>query len=123
MVYDRLVNHHGLNNLLFVWNPAHNYDFEDESFYPGDDNVHVVAVDYPSDVVSAYVGLKNIAPDKPAAVAEMSFNDWPTYISLFKQAPYSYIVSWRGELGSIHAGRKTVQKVYSSSVPKQLPWK
>ena len=121
MMYDRLVHHHGLHNLLWVWNPAHNYNFSDASFYPGDDKVHVVAVDYPTDVVAAYHGLKQIAPTKPAAVAEASWNDWSKYISNFDIAPYSYVVV-KGRPGARHAGASAVKQVYESSIPRLLPW-
>jgi mannan endo-1,4-beta-mannosidase len=39
-MYDRMTNYHGLNNLLWVWNSV------DSSWYPGNDVVDVVSVDY-----------------------------------------------------------------------------
>jgi mannan endo-1,4-beta-mannosidase len=122
LMWDRLVNHHKLDNLIWVWNPAHNYNMEDASYYPGDDKVHLTAIDYPSDPVAAYSGLKNIAPTKVAAVAEMSWNDWPKFISDFDRAPYAYIVSWAKDQGSIKAGADAVHQVYRSDVPRTLPW-
>ena len=42
LLYDRLTNFHGLNNLIWVWNG------EDAAWYPGDDVVDIVGVDtYP----------------------------------------------------------------------------
>jgi mannan endo-1,4-beta-mannosidase len=42
LLYDRLTNHHGLNNLIWVWNS------ESPEWYPGNDVVDIVSVDsYP----------------------------------------------------------------------------
>lgn len=40
IMYDRLTNHHGLNNLIWVWNS------EAEDWYPGDDVVDIASIDY-----------------------------------------------------------------------------
>lgn len=123
MMYDRLTKHHGLNNLLWVWNPAHNYNYSDSSFYPGDDKVHVVASDYPPDIVAAYSGLKKIAHDKPVAIAEISWSDWGKYLDNFNSSPFCYVCSWCRELGAIKAGVPAVRKVYDDKRVKALPWK
>lgn len=39
LLYDRLVNHHHLNNLIWVWNSIA------EDWYPGDDKVDVLSAD------------------------------------------------------------------------------
>ena len=44
MMYDRLVNHHKINNLIWVWN---SYGTTKENWYPGDDVVDIIAWDYP----------------------------------------------------------------------------
>lgn len=38
-LYDRLTNHHGLNNLIWVWNG------QSEVWYPGDEYVDIVSMD------------------------------------------------------------------------------
>jgi hypothetical protein len=45
LMYDRYVNHFGLNNLIWVWN---SYGTEKENWYPGDDVVDIIAWDYPN---------------------------------------------------------------------------
>jgi mannan endo-1,4-beta-mannosidase len=40
LMYDRMTNYHGLNNLLWVWNSVNS------SWYPGNDVVDVVSTDY-----------------------------------------------------------------------------
>lgn len=39
MLYDRLTNYHGLNNLIWVWNCS------DRTWYPGDNCVDIISVD------------------------------------------------------------------------------
>ena len=43
VMYDRMVNHHGLNNLIWVWN-TEGRSFEDE-WYPGNDKVDILGAD------------------------------------------------------------------------------
>ena len=43
LLYDRLVNHHGLNNLIWVWTITNNDGAED--WYPGRDKVDIVGAD------------------------------------------------------------------------------
>lgn len=46
LMYDRLVNHHGLNNLIWVWNG------QDKEWYPGDEYVDIIGEDiYPGERV------------------------------------------------------------------------
>ncbi len=46
LLYDRLTNHHGLNNLIWVWNGQH------ADWYPGDEYVDIIGEDiYPGEHV------------------------------------------------------------------------
>ena len=46
LMYDRLTNHHGVNNLIWVWNG------QDAAWYPGDEYVDVIGEDiYPGEQV------------------------------------------------------------------------
>lgn len=44
MMYDRMVNYHKINNLVWVWT---SYGTAKENWYPGDDVVDIIAWDYP----------------------------------------------------------------------------
>ncbi len=44
LMYDRFVNYHKLNNLIWIWN---SYGTTKENWYPGDDVVDIIAWDYP----------------------------------------------------------------------------
>jgi len=45
LMYDRMVNHHQLNNLIWIWN---SYGTDKQNWYPGDDVVDIIAWDYPN---------------------------------------------------------------------------
>lgn len=50
LMYDRMVNHNGLNNIIWVWTVSFDdYDYlwyaDAESWYPGDDVVDIVGID------------------------------------------------------------------------------
>lgn len=48
LMYDRMVNVHGLNNLIWVWNGQHNDTDALRAWYPGDDTVDIIGEDiYP----------------------------------------------------------------------------
>jgi|AGTN01.2.fsa_nt_gi Beta-mannanase len=48
LIYDRLVNHHGLHNLIWVWNGQSNDKDEFDAWYPGDSTVDIIGLDiYP----------------------------------------------------------------------------
>ncbi len=51
LLYDRLVNHHGLNNLIWVWTAQYEQGFEAQmtASYPGNDKVDIVGVDIYAD--------------------------------------------------------------------------
>ena len=74
-LYDRLVNHHKLNNLIWVWNSQ----MGDDDWYPGDDVVDVVARDsyyalqYP--LMKEYRELLSKYPTKLIALAECGNGD------------------------------------------------
>lgn len=45
LMYDRLTNHHKLNNLIWIWN---SYGNDKGNWYPGDATVDIIAWDYES---------------------------------------------------------------------------
>lgn len=74
-LYDRLVNHHKLNNLIWVWNSQMN----DHDWYPGDDVVDIVgrdsyyALQYP--LMKNFKQLQNEYPSKLITLAECGNGD------------------------------------------------
>ena len=95
LMYDRLVNHHKLNNLIWVWTSQAGFDdlcnayVADSAWYPGDEYVDVVARDnydaleYP--LKKEYDALSAKYPGKIVALAECGNGDE------VKMAPWSEI--------------------------------
>ena len=99
LMYDRMTNVHGLNNLIWVFTYSH---FLNEDFYPGNDYVDVVGFDgYDGNndqnpFVSAfntlkgwYNGQKILALTETGAVPDVS-------IMHANDAWWSYFVTWNG---------------------------
>ena len=97
-MYDRLVNHHGLNNLIWVWNSQ----MGDSSWYPGDDVVDVVGRDnyaalmYP--LMKEFNQLTDEYPTKLVALAECGNGD-EVHISLWSKiwnqgSRWSWFMTW-----------------------------
>lgn len=79
VMYDRLVNYHKLNNLIWVWTSAAawNKPYSDGyRWYPGDEYVDIVSIDVYNNNNSANIYstcfkfLKNTSPDKLVALTE-----------------------------------------------------
>ncbi len=96
--FDRLVNYHKLNNLVWVWSvdrPTHT-GMEFTSYYPGDQYVDVLALDvYGSDFKQDYYDqLLTLAKGKPITLAEVGNPPKPEILA--QQPKWSYWVVWAG---------------------------
>lgn len=114
LAYDRLTNHHGINNLVWVLTS------EDPAWYPGDDVVDVVGVDaYPSDRSDTLSSrwsplLSRFDGKKPIALTE--FGGVPD-IDAMRQVgvSWAYFCSWNGSYGPSIETTAKVQRVYTSA--------
>lgn len=79
VMYDRLTNYHGLNNLIWVWTSAAAWNrpySEGYKWYPGDEYVDIVGIDIynnnsASNIFSTcYKMLRKKSPDKLIALTE-----------------------------------------------------
>jgi len=98
-LFDRFVNYHKLNNLIWVWSVDRPYSKPERKFsyyYPGDEYLDVVALDvYGSDFnQSNYDSLLTLSNGKPIALAEVG--PPPTPDILKKQPNWVYCNSWAG---------------------------
>ena len=96
-LYDRLVNEHKLDNLIWVWNvnvPGGNAGaFAD--YFPGIDYVDVLSVDnYGEFKPSYYDDVLALAGEKPIALAEVG--GAPTLEVLKAQPKWTYFMIWAG---------------------------
>jgi mannan endo-1,4-beta-mannosidase len=100
LMYDRYTNHHGLNNLVWVWNPNAPRDWEDDEaydyhlFYPGHEYVDVLAADvYKNDFKqSHHDDLLTLAEGRPIALGEVGV--LPTPKILEQQPMWTWFMCW-----------------------------
>ncbi len=97
LMYDRLTNHHGLNNLIWVWNS------EKTEWYPGDDVVDIASVDIynpagdynPS--IAKYDNLRTLVNDsKIIGLAENGPIPDPDQLQAYG-ADWSFFATWTGD--------------------------
>lgn len=99
-MYDRLVNYHELNNLIWVWNPNAPRDIEGdhafpyEHYFPGLDYVDVLAADvYYNDYrKSHHDQLLELADEKPIGLGEVG--QLPTPKVLKQQPQWTWFMEW-----------------------------
>ncbi len=126
MLYDRLVNFHGLNNLLWVYNAnelRENVDPYDRE-YPGNDVVDILATDVYRNGFSRndYDRLLALAGDKPVALGEVGMVPPPD--TLVQQPRWTWFMVW-GEPGGSFQGFQAFRAAYASDAVitlDKLPW-
>jgi mannan endo-1,4-beta-mannosidase len=96
LMYQRLAEHHKLDNLLWVWNAnaPNQWAGAYADFYPGAAYVDVLAVDiYGADwKQSHYDDLLKLAEGKPIALGEVG--EMPTPAVLDKQPRWTWFMTW-----------------------------
>src|SRR5580658_10031510 len=109
-IFDRLVNYHHLNNLIWVWSMDRPSTPEraHARYFPGSQYVDVLALDvYGSDFNKAYYdSLVSLSQGKPLALAEVGTP--PTPEILEQQPLWTYYMTWAGMV------RNTPRKQYEA---------
>lgn len=123
MLYDRFVNFHGLNNLIWVYNTNEFKSGVDrhDLYYPGDDVVDIIATDvYTQDFDQEnYDQMKALAGEKPIALGEVGII--PSLEVLEKQKDWVWFMKW----GEPDSDRDTLKTIYESDQVlslRDLPW-
>jgi mannan endo-1,4-beta-mannosidase len=96
-LYDRYVNVHRLNNLIWVWNvnSPGKYAGPIADYFPGPQFVDIVSMDnYGRFKRSYYKDALALAGSKPIALAEVGA--MPTVDVLARQPRWAYFMIWRG---------------------------
>ena len=97
-IFDRLVNYHKLNNLIWVWSVDRptKPGMEFSNFFPGSKYFDIAALDvYGSDFNQSYYDqLLALANGKPITLAEVGNPPSPQVLS--QQPKWSYWVIWAG---------------------------
>lgn len=107
-IYDRLVEHHQLKNLIWVWSMdrVSRPGMEHAKYFPGIQYVDVLGLDvYGNDFAQSYYeSLEKLSQGKPLALAEVG--NPPSLEILSKQPKWTYFVTWAGMV------RNTPKKTY-----------
>ena len=116
LMFDRYVNDHHLDNLIWVWNCRL------AEGYPGDEYVDVISVDIylekyaPTDYADDYEKLiKNTTDKKVAALAEVGY--MPDVKMLEKShIPWAYYMTWSKEfcIGEQYNSSEKLKEMYQS---------
>ncbi len=97
IMYDRFVNTHKLNNLLWVWNPnaPNEWSGPYDDYYPGASKVDVLAADiYNNDYKQSYHdSLVKLAKGKPIGIGESGELPDPNVLSK-TQNKWVYAMTW-----------------------------
>lgn len=116
-MYNRYVNYHKLNNLIWVWNANAPRDIPNDEafdyldFYPGDEFVDVLATDvYHFDYEQKdYNQLLELANGKPIALGEVG--QLPKTNILEVQSKWSWFMVWSGWLQTANEPEE-VKEIY-----------
>lgn len=126
MLYDRLVNFHGLNNLIWVYNTNEVKKGVDphSTYYPGDDYVDILATDVYTEGFNQqnYDQLLELADGKPIALGEVG--NAPTVEILKEQPQWTWFMNW-GQPGGFGGDFKKYYETYHSEQAltlDELPW-
>ena len=116
-VYNRMVNVHHLNNLVWVWNqngPAPGAEFY--NFYPGPQYADVVSYDNYSTLDDRYYHeIQTIANGKPIAFGEVGSPPPPEVLAV--QPRWAFYMTWAGGAGGA-GGRGAAG---ADQAPAQVP--
>ncbi len=97
-LYDRFVNVHHLDNLVWVWNvntPNGSSAAPIEGYYPGVQYVDVVTMDIYGEFKQEYYdSMIALAGDKPIALAEVGTLPSPEILD--RQPRWTYFMAWSG---------------------------
>jgi mannan endo-1,4-beta-mannosidase len=118
MMFERFVNHHQLNNLLWVWNANAPRDipfdeaFTYKEFYPGSEFVDVLATDvYNFDYETKdYNELLNLSKGKLIALGECG--ELPKAEILQAQPQWSWFMVWANWIKT-HNSLQRVKEIYN----------
>ena len=126
MLYDRLVNFHGLNNLIWVYNTNEVKPGVDshETYYPGDDVVDILATDVYSEGFNKknYTQLLALADDKLIALGEVG--NVPDPAKLKDQPQWVWFMKWGDPWGDWDQ-YKNFMEIYKADLTltlDELPW-
>jgi mannan endo-1,4-beta-mannosidase len=119
-LFDRLANHHQLNNLVWIWSVDRPSTPERQfvDFFPGRNYFDIAALDvYHSDFSQSYYrDLLKLTGGKPVALAEVG--PPPTLDVLEKQPEWTWWMLWAGMVGKEPGANHAMQTLVNA--PRSL---
>ncbi len=113
LLYDKLTNEYGLNNLIWVWNG------QDAEWYPGDEYVDIVGIDiyagehvYTSQAASFLENLSYSDGKKMVVLSENGTMIDPE-LSVRDRAMYGFFCVWSGEFVMVDSIKKSYSEQYT----------
>ncbi len=113
-MFDRLVRHHGLRNLIWVWNG------QDPDWYPGDDVVDIASED-------VYANARDYSSQKAKWLGARGYPGEPKLVALSENGPvpdpallvkdgvrWSWFCTWSGKF-AIDEGTKRYSEEYTEA--------
>lgn len=130
VMYDRMVNYHGLNNLIWVWTYEPN---EDGTWYPGDEFVDIIGRDIYKDGDHGSQILEfntlNDKYGKKKMIAETECGSFPDVDNLVNDgAAWSWFMPWYGKYtedatyNSVALWQKMFASTYCITLDEMQPW-
>ncbi len=127
MLYDRLTHFHGLNNLLWVYNPNEVKDNVDPyaTYYPGHDFVDILATDVYTEGYNQmnYEQLLELAEGRPMGLGEVG--EFPTAEILENQPMWTWFMFWHDPYSGTREQRQMRTETLRHSQVinhRDLPW-
>jgi mannan endo-1,4-beta-mannosidase len=121
LLYDRLVNYHGIHNLIWVWNG------QNKEWYPGDAYVDIVGTDiYPGErVYNSQSGKFNELVDWNGAnkkIIAMTENGcmFDPDLAVRDNAMWSYFAVWEGEFLTLNSTFTLSEKYTETDMLKKV---
>ena len=97
LMYDRLVNHHGINNLIWVWTAQYGKGFESEiaRAYPGAEFVDIVGVDLYDNLNEVQAAAYNALLDQTEGKKLIALTEnGPLPDVNITTAPWAFFMEW-----------------------------
>ncbi|KAF6824971.1 mannan endo-1,4-beta-mannosidase [Colletotrichum plurivorum] len=127
LLYDRLTNHHGLNNLVWIWNSIA------EAWYPGDDTVDILSADVYAQghgpMTTQYNDLIALGNDKKLiAATEVGSAPFPDLLQAY-EAHWLYFCVWgdtfinNAEWNSVEDLKKIYESDYVLTLDEIQGWR
>ncbi len=127
MLFDRLVNFHHLNNLIWVFDANEVKENVDSyaTYYPGNDLVDILATDVYTEGFNNenYDELLNLAGNKPIALGEVG--EVPSIDIVNDQPRWTWFMVWSEPFSGAYKDFKKFSDIYESEQTitwEELPW-